>query len=343
MPNIRAVGSGAKVDELPLLNAPELLQDPPEDPEITLGEDFQTPPSSCGSSWHPPTDSDEDPEQVRKRHEPDEDGLFWDDPLWYGKTIKEIQYATELEKSNGNAASRDGDWKKANRYWKNALRGAEKIQDAETEFRLHSNMALGYTKQKKVEKALEHCDKALRERLKIAVTPELRGKVHYRRAEAYEIAGEVSKAIASCKMSLEVNPENLDARKKLSQLKSQEVEQRKRERSLFAGLRGVCAAPASQGTPPPKPPDSSDEEPMAQAKDDSDEAEQELTAEEQQLLDRGLTDRDASAKLLSRIGIAKSGPADPHLVQPSNMTVGPEVFWTPERLHGTNVRQSMAK
>ncbi|CAE7373100.1 secG, partial [Symbiodinium necroappetens] len=82
-----------------------------------------------------------------------------DDPLWYGKTKKEIEYATELEKSNGNAASREGDWKKANRYWKNALKGAEKLQDADTEFRLHSNMALGYTKLMKVEKALEHCDK----------------------------------------------------------------------------------------------------------------------------------------------------------------------------------------
>eukprot|EP00439_Symbiodinium_sp_Y106_P058443 s3379_g8.t1 len=28
--------------------------------------------------WHPPTDSDEDPEEVRRRHEPDEDGKFWD-------------------------------------------------------------------------------------------------------------------------------------------------------------------------------------------------------------------------------------------------------------------------
>eukprot|EP00439_Symbiodinium_sp_Y106_P054276 s3379_g7.t1 len=53
MPNVRAVGSGAKVEELPLLNAPELLQS--ETPEATKGEeafaeDFETPPSSCGSS-----------------------------------------------------------------------------------------------------------------------------------------------------------------------------------------------------------------------------------------------------------------------------------------------------
>ncbi|CAK9019464.1 Ankyrin repeat [Durusdinium trenchii] len=190
-----------------------------------------------------------------------------DDPLWYGKTRKEIEYATELEKSNGNAASREGDWKKAKRYWKNALKGAEKIQDAETEFRLHSNLALAYIKQKKIEKSLEHCEQALKERLKVAVSAELRGKVHYRRAEAFEAAGEVSKAIAACKLSLEVHPENVDVRKKLSSLKAQEArelggaclpfwshqtsrdydhtysqaDQRKREKALFSGLRGLCS------------------------------------------------------------------------------------------------------
>ncbi|CAE7282436.1 FKBP5 [Symbiodinium natans] len=352
MPNVRAVGSGTKVEDLPLLNAPDQLQESREataEEAEAFAEDFQTPPSSCGSSWHPPTDSDEDPEEVRKRHEPDEDGKFWDDPLWFGKTKKEIEYATELEKSNGNAASRDGDWKKANRYWKNALRGAEKLQDADTEFRLHSNMALGYTKLKKIEKALDHCDKALRERLKIAVAPELRAKVHYRKAEAFEAAGEVSKAMASCKLSLEVNPENPDARKKLTQLKAQEAEQRKRERSLFAGLRGVCAAPA--GIPDPQAPktapeaagpDSSDEELAAQGGEDSDV--EELTPEQEKILEQGLTDRGASARLLSSLGMAaKQGPADPSLVQPSNMTVGPEVFWTPENFKGKNVRQSLAK
>ncbi|CAE7815422.1 unnamed protein product [Symbiodinium sp. CCMP2456] len=351
MPNVRAVGSGAKVEELPLLNAPELLQS--ETPEATkaeeaFAEDFETPPSSCGSSWHPPTDSDEDPEEVRRRHEPDEDGKFWDDPLWYGKTKKEIEYATELEKSNGNAASREGDWKKANRYWKNALKGAEKLQDADTEFRLHSNMALGYTKLKKVEKALEHCDKALRERLKIAVTPELRGKVHYRKAEAYEVAGEVSKAMASCKLSLEVSPDNPDTRKKMIQLKAQEAEQRKRERSLFAGLRGVCTSPgtteckAPKTVPEPAGPDSSDEETAVQCGEDSDV--EELTLEQEKLLQQGLTDREASARLVSSLGMAtKQGPADPHFVQPSNMTVGPEVFWAPESFRGKNVRRSLAE
>ncbi|CAE7215341.1 unnamed protein product [Symbiodinium pilosum] len=208
---------------------------------------------------------------------------------------------------------------------------------------------LAYTKQKKIEKALDHCEKALRERLKIAVTSELRGKVHYRKAEAYEVSGEVSKAIASCKLSLEVNPDNPDARKKLSQLKAQEADQRKRERSLFAGLRGVCAsqavspeAQAPKAAPAPAAPDSSDEEFADKGGDDSDS--EELTLEQQKVLEQGLTDRDASARLMSSLGMAaKHGPADPHMVQPTNMTVGPEVFWTPESFKGKNVRMSMAK
>eukprot|EP00434_Breviolum_minutum_P034296 symbB.v1.2.030348.t1/scaffold3411.1/size57358/5 len=259
-----------------------------------------------------------------------------DDPLWYGKTRKEIEYATELEKSNGNAASREGDWKKAKRYWKNALRGAEKLQDADTEFRLHSNLALAYIKQKKVDKSLEHCEQALKERLKVAVSNELRGKVHYRRAEAYEVAGEVSKAIASCKLSLEVHPDNMDVRKKLSQLKAQEVEQRKREKDLFSGLRGLCGR-RSEGNnapvppPPPPEPDSSDED--VRPPEDEDDS-YELSEEQQKMLERGLTDRDAATHLVNSIGMAR-GDVD-QLSQPSNMTMGPEIFWSPDMLKGTN-------
>jgi len=340
MPNVRAVGPGAKIEDLPLLNAPE-LEEVGEVSTLEKPEGFETPPSSC-SSWHPPSDSDEDPEEVRRRHEPDEDGKFWDDPLWYGKTRKEIEYATELEKSNGNAASREGDWKKAKRYWKNALRGAEKLQDADTEFRLHSNLALAYIKQKKVDKSLEHCEQALKERLKVAVSNELRGKVHYRRAEAYEVAGEVSKAIASCKLSLEVHPDNMDVRKKLSQLKAQEVEQRKREKDLFSGLRGLCGR-RSEGNnapvppPPPPEPDSSDED--VRPPEDEDDS-YELSEEQQKMLERGLTDRDAATHLVNSIGMAR-GDVD-QLSQPANMTMGPEIFWSPDMLKGTNVRQSMA-
>ncbi|CAJ1395293.1 unnamed protein product [Effrenium voratum] len=263
---------------------------------------------------------------------------------------KEIEYATELEKSNGNAASREGDWKKAKRYWKNALRGAEKIQDAETEFRLHSNLALAYTKQKKIEKALEHCDKALKERLKVAVSSELRGKVHYRRAEAFEAAGEVSKAISSCKLSLEVHPEDAAVRKKLSQLKALEADQRKREKALFAGLRGYCgsrkAPKAESSKPADLVEDSSDEERKPEEDDEEVYSAEgaELSPEEQMLLDRGLTDREASSRLVGSLGIsAKQGPADPHLVSPANMSVGPEIFWSPEMLKGTKVRQGMAE
>ncbi|CAK9096122.1 unnamed protein product [Durusdinium trenchii] len=244
-----------------------------------------------------------------------------DDPLWYGKTRKEIEYATELEKSNGNAASREGVTASAVQYWKNALKGAEKIQDAETEFRLHSNLALAYIKQKKIEKSLEHCEQALKERLKVAVSAELRGKVHYRRAEAFEAAGEVSKAIAACKLSLEVHPENVDVRKKLSSLKAQEADQRKREKALFSGLRGLCgshsdpnAAPVPPPPPPPPEADSSDEE-RRYGEEDSD---GELTAEQQMMLDRGLTDREAAARLVDSIGMGSSGD----LVNPSNMTLG---------------------
>ncbi|CAE7571940.1 unnamed protein product [Symbiodinium sp. CCMP2592] len=71
---------------------------------------------------------------------------------------------------------------------------------------------------------------------------------------------------------------------------------------------------------------------------------EELTPEQEKLLQQGLTDREASARLVSSLGMAtKQGPADPHFVQPSNMTVGPEVFWAPESFRGKNVRRSLAK
>eukprot|EP00438_Fugacium_kawagutii_P036488 Skav206815 [mRNA] locus=scaffold4354:72105:79633:+ [translate_table: standard] len=189
MPNVRAVGPGAKIEDLPLLNAPELEEK--VEVEEKLPDGFQSPPSSCSSSmvvdgtaqllhlerpmlrrhpgaplpeigdearilslvsqppvrakvygvdtisipprarvmrtldflvsgmdtgeevlvdivedadgtprrqpmswvveeidravgevrekgWQPPTDSDDDPEEVRRRHEPDEEGKFWD-------------------------------------------------------------------------------------------------------------------------------------------------------------------------------------------------------------------------------------------------------------------------
>ncbi|CAE7255839.1 unnamed protein product [Symbiodinium necroappetens] len=145
-----------------------------------------------------------------------------------------------------------------------------------------------------------------------------------------------------------VNPDNPDARKKMIQLKAQEADQRKRERSLFAGLRGVCTSAgtadckAPKTVPEPAGPDSSDEETAVQCGEDSDV--EELTPEQEKLLQQGLTDREASARLVSSLGMAtKQGPADPHFVQPSNMTVGPEVFWAPESFRGKNVRRSLAE
>ena len=149
--------------------------------------------------------------------------------------------------------------------------------------------------------------------------------MHYRRAEAYETAGEASikwvlkgftageqghhqlQAVPGGRglfLSIgcggQIYPENLDVRKKLfgaqlslvwgffrSTLKALEVpellklaskleaEQRKREKSLFSGLRGMCLrlrvgrfhlrpggsrADAAPPPPPAPPPDSSDEE-----------------------------------------------------------------------------------
>eukprot|EP00913_Durusdinium_trenchii_P022301 g20954.t1 len=98
--------------------------------------------------------------------------------------------------------------------------------------------------------------------------------VHYRRAEAFEAAGEVSKAIAACKLSLEVHPENVDVRKKLSSLKAQEADQRKREKALFSGLRGLCGSHSDPNAAP-----------------------------QQMMLDRGLTDREAAARLVDRLGL----------------------------------------
>eukprot|EP00931_Biecheleriopsis_adriatica_P088369 TRINITY_DN62704_c0_g1_i1.p1 TRINITY_DN62704_c0_g1~~TRINITY_DN62704_c0_g1_i1.p1 ORF type:complete len:358 (-),score=100.69 TRINITY_DN62704_c0_g1_i1:33-1061(-) len=331
MPNVRAVGAGAKEQDIPLLNASETLNPPAtkkkDDIVYIDGDDnddddgnggFKTPPSSCGSSLCPDPDSDDDPEQERIRREPDADGKFYDDPLWYGKTRKEIEYATELEKSNGNAASREGDWKKANRYWKNALRGAQKLQDAETEFRLHSNLVLGYTKLKKTDKALSHCDQALKERLKQAVSAELRAKVYYRKAEAYEAAGEVSKAMASIKLSLEVHPDNPDSQKKLSNLKALEAAQRKRERSLFGGFLRRFSSPG----------ESSAKEPVVTGKD-GDAAN--LAEKQQEGLSKSLTDRTAASRLLGSLGYPRQGStsasSDATMIDPSNMTMHEQVFF----------------
>eukprot|EP00928_Gymnodinium_smaydae_P080857 TRINITY_DN64477_c0_g1_i1.p1 TRINITY_DN64477_c0_g1~~TRINITY_DN64477_c0_g1_i1.p1 ORF type:complete len:323 (+),score=87.70 TRINITY_DN64477_c0_g1_i1:61-1029(+) len=241
MPNISAASPAAKIDELPLLNADVDVQYEHGSPRLET------------------RDSDDEEERRRKRWEredelqeeysralPDDEGCYHDDPLWYGKTMEQIKYATELEKSNGNAASREEDWKRANRYWKNALKGALKLKDAETEIRLRLNLALGYTRRQKTDKAIEHCEAIFRERLKSVATPALLAKAHYRSGEAFLEAGEESKALRSFRSVLEREPRNVEARRKVSELKSRHQARREREAALFRdALRTPATAEAS--------------------------------------------------------------------------------------------------
>eukprot|EP00927_Polykrikos_kofoidii_P070232 TRINITY_DN6626_c0_g1_i1.p1 TRINITY_DN6626_c0_g1~~TRINITY_DN6626_c0_g1_i1.p1 ORF type:complete len:354 (+),score=70.28 TRINITY_DN6626_c0_g1_i1:125-1186(+) len=226
MPSVGAVRSDAKDDELPLLdtNVNVTHRDERSDDEASW-------PSSPGILGEDEAEADSE----RKRRECDEEGKYHDDPLWYGKTIEQIKYATELEKSNGNAASREDppDWKRANRYWKNAVRGAVKVEDVDTELRLRLNLALGYTRQHKTDKALEQCDEFFCERLLVAAPPKLRAKAHFRRGEAYADAGEVSKATKSFRAALEIEPNNADARRMLADQRRLEQERRARERDMF--------------------------------------------------------------------------------------------------------------
>jgi len=189
--------------------------------------------SSDTTSWEGFSDSEK--EDPHKQRLPDAEGRFYDDGLWYGKTLAQICDATEHEKSAGNDLSKSGDWHGATKCWKNALKGAQKLEDAGMEIRLRLNLALGYTKQQKTTKALEHCAAIFKEKLKCATTPHLRSKVHYRRAEAFEVAGEIEKAMSSIRAALEMQSDNMGARRKFTDLKRVTDEQRQRERSLFVG------------------------------------------------------------------------------------------------------------
>eukprot|EP00434_Breviolum_minutum_P034294 symbB.v1.2.030346.t1/scaffold3411.1/size57358/3 len=57
------------------LSTPD-IPEPPKFGSLQFDKAFVRPTRQEG--WHPPSDSDEDPEEVRRRHEPDEDGKFWD-------------------------------------------------------------------------------------------------------------------------------------------------------------------------------------------------------------------------------------------------------------------------
>mmetsp|Transcript_15365 Transcript_15365/g.35959 ORF Transcript_15365/g.35959 Transcript_15365/m.35959 type:complete len:309 (+) Transcript_15365:75-1001(+) len=225
MPSVPAVGPDAEEERIPVLNSGDLnIVEAPDDQEDCDAEEF----SATSSPRH--YDTEDEFEDF-----PREEGCHYDDPLWYGKTIEEIRFATESEKSRGNAASREGDWKSATRCWKNALKGSEKLKDRDTEVRLRLNLALGYTRQDKAAKALEQCKELLRARLDSALPPELRAKTHFRRAEAHEVAGEESKAVASLRSALEIEPGNAEVRRKLAAIKRVAVERQERERELFRG------------------------------------------------------------------------------------------------------------
>jgi len=177
----------------------------------------------------------DDPEEIRKQHEPDEEGKFHDDPLWWGKTRAEIRSCTDKAKAEGNEAHREGDQEAANKHWKGALKGVQKLKDSEGEFRLRLNLAMGYTKLGKAAKALNQCEEALRDSLRTAVPSSLQAKAHYRAAEAYESAGEINKAMHSLRSAIQIEPGNSEARQKYANLKDLEMERRKREKALFGG------------------------------------------------------------------------------------------------------------
>lgn len=251
---------------------------------------------------------------------PDEEGIYHDDPLWHGKTLEQIRYATELEKSNGNAASRDGDWKRANRYWKNALKGAEKLEDHDTEFRLRLNLALGYIRRQKPDRALEHCDELFRERLKSQAEPSQIAKAHFRRGEALVACGEEAKAARSFQTVLDVEPANADARRRLLELRRLEQERRQREKTLFADK--LPAAMLSAAAEAPVAETSVEDREVAKEDDGGEEGEEEEWDEEEEeeeedeaadgpealrraqaaLSTDHLTDRQASARLLQSLG-----------------------------------------
>jgi tetratricopeptide (TPR) repeat protein len=229
-------------DDIPLMHSPEEIANsivPQQKVRDAQWDSFEDAREYLSDDAEFDTDDggmdENDPEEDRRHYEPDEEGRFHDDPLWWGKTMAEIRHCTNDAKEQGNKAHKEGDPKEANRHWKNALKGAQKLKDSETEFRLRLNLAMGYTKVGKINKALDHCNDALRDSLRCTVTPALQAKAHYRRAEALQAAGEIEKASMSFKSVLEIEPGNADARAKYAELKKVAMEQRKREKALFAG------------------------------------------------------------------------------------------------------------
>lgn len=162
----------------------------------------------------------------------------WVDPLWYGKSVEEIRIACENEKSLGNNESRRQNWKQAVFYWKRCLKGAQKLGDHEYEVKIRLNLALGYTKRQKGEKARDHCDVILSEPLLSAAIGPLRAKAHYRRADALVECQEFSRALQELRSVLEIEAQNADARKRYAEVQEQERRYREREKEMFQGKLG---------------------------------------------------------------------------------------------------------
>lgn len=272
-------------EDIPLMNAsvapePEVNQVDWEHGELPLDASKQDGSSDGGfASSDEGCDGDQGDAEVEggRLQGPDEEGKFHDDPLWWGKTLAEIRHCTEDAKREGNKAHTQSDPQLANRHWKGALKGAQKLKDSEAEFRLRLNLAMGYTKLGKTSKALDHCRKALGDSLRSSVPSALQAKAHFRRAEALEVSGEVEKALVSLRAALEIEPGNADMRHKYTELKRLELERRKREKAFFSGKQ-LLEAMSDKADPR----QASDEERLGFRNEGSDEEEviREAVAEE---------------------------------------------------------------
>lgn len=238
MPCVDVVGGVADLDSVPLLNASEEAEDAaPVVPASFESDDSDAEPG------HEASEASDASAEARERQKPDEEGRYFDDPLWYGKTLTEIKNGTEHSKSAGNDASKGGDWKVANRCWKDAFKGAEKLKDTDLQIKLRLNLALGYVKCEKPAKALEQCAAIFAVDLAAKASLEQRAKARYREADAHALAGDDTKAMASLRICLELQPGNAEAKRRLVELRRSQEERRQRESAFFkAGLAKAAEA-----------------------------------------------------------------------------------------------------
>merc|ERR1712217_188782 len=158
---------------------------------------------------------------------------------------------------------------------------------------------------------------------------ELRAKVHFRRAEAHEAAGEAAKAMTSLRAVLDIDSANVDARNKWSKLKQEEAERRERERSLFAGKLATSTLPEAPMEEKSYP---------ATAATFTSDAEEFFTGDEASLEDArksramqlsSFTDRAAASRLSQSLSIREPSSGEPgsnteHALN-CNFFVGPQV------------------